>query len=149
MEQMKTQMRNRNKNAPLKMILSHFAMAHSCHVELMEQIFEVLSLQSHQTYQPVRKISAHFRTCNFHFYQVQGQRKLISIWIVLPFHTSLHELPRIKKKLLYRETPEEMHKCFSIDTAYKRNAIDYKKGHFSIHIQLYITVESFFYINEL
>ena len=42
-----------------------------------------------------------------------------------------------------------MHKCFSIDTAYKRNAIDYKKGHFSIHILilLYITVESF-YISE-
>ena len=53
MEQTKTQMKNRNKNAPLKRILSHFAMAHSCHVELIEQIFEVLSLQSHQTYQPV------------------------------------------------------------------------------------------------
>ena len=44
-----------------------------------------------------------------------------------------------------------MHKCFSIDTAYKRNAIDYKKGHFSIHIliQLYITVESFYTSEQL
>ena len=75
MEQTKTQMKNRNKNAPLKRILSHFAMAHSCHVELIEQIFEVSVLAESSnlpTSSYEKSYSAHFRTCNFYFHQVQG-----------------------------------------------------------------------------